>query len=578
MTTLASARRRSKAGGATVFPFSLGDARWTPNRRLRRRFGGKLREMDFGLIFRDGTILTDAAYENLLSIVQLYLKYLWDTHDPCSIVDKWMRLEHFVRFVVEHRGAKDFSQLWDVDGFIAHLKARGKLDAFGRKTGNSESIKGKALYAYLHPVKELWRFSSHMLFGIRDEPWAGKTSAAVAGVRFGPENAIQPYSVAEFAGFLRVAMSDIHSVDTLCASIESEGDWRSKLKLAGRLRTSACIIVLAMGSLRPEEMLKMPLDCLSYGFLETTDGKKPVVWLCGRIYKDRPPGGEPHRWLAADEVVQTVAAMTKLRATINKLLEIENLVPANHAAGIFETNSLLIPRLKDGVRDELTARASLIAIQDYARRPECLAFLEPGSAVTHQRFRPTLARAFSRLKLGDVRYFMAHFGHSHYHTTLGYFATFADDEFQDDVAEGIYSEMSVVVRDILSSRAPLQGARGAQLEPLRAKFAVLAFKKQSEVVSHVVRGHSLRISPHSYCLASNDTKLCPQNCLYEETNCIHCENGVVCDAHLPIWEDMHARAIALRNMFPVGSPGANACSENLETIASTVNELHPRGG
>ncbi|MGP8435028.1 hypothetical protein ACT2FY_23955 [Paraburkholderia fungorum] len=439
-------------------------------------------------------------------------------------------------------------------------------------------MKEATLNDYLKLVKNLWRFSHEMPFGLRIEPWVGRSSAQVARVKtHGASNQVRPFTLGEFAGFIRIALSDIEKVDEVCSLLRSGTRWDVRLAAVARLRTAASVVMFAFVGMRPEEAYRLPYDCLRKGKLATEDGVVEVVWLCGRIYKKKPPGGVPHRWLAADEVVKAVLALRKLWRTLDAALKKpteEGGIPEKTAPAVESSRGFLFPKLRlAGKNTGLATKTGLVALKVYVSSPE---FAEVGirpSAVNHQRFRPTLARAFARLRLGDVRYFMSHFGHEHWTTTEGYFLTFADDELQGDVDRQVKSEAQAIIDTILSSPVPLLGGKGEQFEVLRRSYPVMTFKDRKDVVRTMERGYKIRLGPQALCMVEKNGEFCPADCLYEQERCLHCQKGVVGYGHVEAWKDMYARGTEFLSGIPAESPAATVMRANLSEIKDAILTL-----
>ncbi|MFM0121101.1 hypothetical protein P0D73_19815 [Paraburkholderia sp. RL18-101-BIB-B] len=439
-------------------------------------------------------------------------------------------------------------------------------------------MKEATLNDYLKLVKGLWRFSHRMPFGLRIEPWVGRSTAQVAHLKtHGARNQVLPYTLDEFAGFIRIALTDIEKVDEVCTLFRSRTRWDVRLAAAARLRTAASVIMFALEGMRPEEIYRLPYDCLRKGTLTTEDGVVDVVWLCGRIYKDKPPGGVAHRWLAADEVVKAVLALKKLWRTLENALQKpteEGGIPEKTAPAIESARGFLFPKLRLAAGNTgLATKTGLAALKLYASSSEFTEANIRPSAVTHKRFRPTLARAFARLKLGDVRYFMSHFGHEQWKTTEGYFLTFADDELQGDVDRQVKSEGQAIIDTILSSPVPLLGGRGEQLEVHRRSYPVMTFKDRKDLVRTMERGYKIRLGPQALCMVEKNGEFCPPDCLYEEERCLHCHKGVVGYGHVEVWQDMYARGTAFLDEVPPESPAATVTRANLREIKTTILTL-----
>lgn len=423
-------------------------------------------------------------------------------------------------------------------------------------------------------------FSGTMRHGLNAEPWPGRTSSAVAGLKARSENSEKPYALNEFAGMVHVALRDLAGIDDLCLglrNLDSVTDHRPWLLRISALRTAAAVLIYSFVGLRPEELVKLRLDCIVYRFLRTNTGEISVPWLDGRIFKDRPPGGEPHSWIAADEVVLAVAAMQKLRAELNSCVERDCLWPSRKRS-VIVSRDFLFPRLEcaDSV-EHISRKAVASWLARFSERDEVRAAVNKRLRVNQRRFRPTVARAMSALKLGDASYFMAHYGHLSFSTTAGYFETFADDQFKAEVADAMQSRMQDVVAGILSSSSPLLGRRGKEMEPLRRQYAVLTFKSKQELVRHFVKGHHLKIQAHSFCIAPKDIKLCPPGCIYEETDCLNCHNGVVTKEQEEVWKEIESRTLAFVGEFEEGSPAHAACMENLAGIKSALDMMRTNG-
>ncbi|MEX3973214.1 hypothetical protein [Paraburkholderia caribensis] len=559
------------------FPFQIGAGFWKIERSLRRVGDWELPgSLDFSVDFSNGKNLLDAEYSRLLTVTQQYFESVWYSRVPKVIVQEWTRIRFFIKFVVEDRGVSNFSDVWGVDDYVAWVKSAPR-----RVTGGKSAVKGAktgkyALYGYLQPVKNLWSFSRQFPDGLQEEPWAGRTSGKVAGLTHKDINQAKPYAIDEFAGFVRIAISDIGGVDELCSELGNLHlvyDKRSHMKRISRIRTAVAVVMLAYVGLRPAELVSLKLHCIVYGTLQSSEGPRSVPWLEGRIFKDKPQGGVPHRWLAAEEVVLAVSAMQKLRLVLERCIE-NNAFYGNTQRALIASRDYLIPRMDLAeVGQTLTPSAVNELLARFASRPEVQAVLHASSQFNQRRFRPTTARACAALKIGDIRYFMAHYGHSNYNVTAGYFATFADDEFRENVEKSANAQMQNVVTGILSSKAALAGRRGAKMEPLRRQYAVLTFKNRKELVEHFVKTHHIKIGPHSFCITSKDAKLCPPGCIYDETKCLGCDNGVVTEEHIGVWSDIEERTRALIAEFPDGSPARLACENTLSAVETTLIKL-----
>jgi hypothetical protein len=555
-----------------TFPFKIGEAKWTLTDAQRREHGwGFPVETDFALSFNDGSCFTDKKYRSMLELIQRHLATYWRGKSKGRVLGDWRRLVPFVKFCVDTRGISNFSNMWGVDLYIAHIKQRRRRTA-GGATEKSGAMTAAALQKYLDPVKQLWSFSHDKPDGLRVEPWSGRTSGNAAGVKWTGANRVLPYELWEFAGLVRISMEEIAQVDDLCFLLTQDVSSQIKLVKLVRFRTAVQIIIFSLGSLRPDEVLALKRTCITEGKLKTTDGIVGVTWLEGKIFKDQPPGGTPHRWLAADEIRIACDSMNKLWDTLTKCLQ-DKIFPPYYSEAIENSKEYLLPKFAGKeLSPSLTSDASYLALKTFCREERCSSFM--GSCVvTQKRFRPTLARAFARLELGDVTYFMHHWGQRRWRTANGYFLTFADEGFQRDVTDSVRGEKEHLLRDILSSRSPLLGKRGAQIEPVRRSFATMTFEKQQDVVRHIARGHEIRIGPQSLCMAANGTKLCPQDCLYEETRCLDCHNGVIAALHLDVWKDMELRTLQLNGEFHESSPAYEALSKNLVDIQETIRIL-----
>ncbi|WP_321964649.1 hypothetical protein [Paraburkholderia sp. J7] len=557
------------------FPFRIGDAAWIVTDELRGeipKIGWK--RIDFNLIFDDGSRFSDGRYTNMLYVVQKYLEFKW-----CSgnyrINSFWNRIRFFIAFLVNIRKVCCFSEAWGVDEYVAYRKKMGGLKGRGaKKPKNDGRLKADSLFRYIACVKELWHFSEGMEYGLRAEPWVGKTAAKVAGAKSNNEmNVVEPYELAVFAGFIRVARRDLENVDAVCKLLLSTTDYRVRIAAVNQLRTSAALAICATEGMRPDEIYSLDVNCLENGKLNTEDGFVDVTWLNGRIFKGEPPSGRPHRWLASEETILAVSALNKVRRALDLAVK-HGRIPPSDAPAIEQSKGLLFPKFRylNGNK-AFNPRAALIAIKKYIQRPECMEFLTDDTVVTHQRFRPTIARAFARLKLGDVTYFKSHFGHTSSKTTRGYFLTFADDELQADADNYINSESQNILHEILSSPFPLEGGRGRELEPLRREYPVMTFESKKALLRTLQRGHQIRIGPQSLCLARRGRALCSQDCLYEQESCLDCENGVLTNQHLPVWKDMLERNQEVLRELPVGSPGNDAISANQIEIKAAVKRL-----
>ncbi|MGF6553074.1 hypothetical protein [Paraburkholderia youngii] len=576
---LATARlnQQSKKTSGREFPFNIGDPKWVATQEIKEKFNlSDWAVIDFELKFSDGSVLMDNKYLNMLIVIQNFLKLKWEISGD-NLQQFWKKLSYFIGFLVNVRGVSCLSEAWGIDEYVAYRKAMGDLKARKRQAhaGANSNLTALALYPYISSVKELWHFSSEMKYGLKIEPWAGMTAAKVAGIKSNETNRILPYDLQVFAGFIRVARKDLGAVDEVCKFILSRAPFRRRVAAANRLRTAAAIALLATEGMRPDEIYALDIDCLKKGSLYVSGGSAvDVNWIHGRIFKDEPPGGRPHQWLASDEAVLAVEAMRKLRLAFEEALK-QGAIPLKEAApALVRSRGYLFPKLRvPRGSTSLKSNKGLSAIKTYIQCPEIREFLGEDTVVTHQRFRPTIARAFARLQLGDITYFKRHFGHSWWTTTRGYFLTFADDELQSEVSDCVNSEAQNLLHDVLSSPYPLQGGRGRQIEQLRREYPVMTFEEQKALLRSLQRGHQIRVGPQSLCMAKNGSPLCPQDCLYEEENCLGCPNGIVASMHLPVWEDMRDRNRVLLKDLPPGSPGEIAISENLKEIEAALRNM-----
>ncbi len=569
---------REKIVDAVVdeFPFDISDSKWIVTQEIREKFNFYVWvSIDFELKFPDGTVFTDDKYSNMLMIVKRFMKMKWE-NSKGDLRQIWKKLSYFIEFLVNVRGVSCLSEAWGIDEYVAHRKALGNLRCKGEKVGNGKksNLTEGALYKYLAPVKELWHFSSQMKYGLATEPWPGRRAAKVAGVKVNEVNRTLPYDLHVFAGFIRVARKDLEAIDEVCRFILSKADFSQKISAANRLRTAAAIAIAATEGMRAEEIYALDINCLKKGGIRINNSESvDVHWIHGRIFKGEPSGGRPHKWLASDEAILAVEAMKKLRAAFEKAIK-RGIFSIKQAEVFTRSRGYLFPkfRVRDGSKS-FKSTNGLCALKNYIQRPEVREFLGDDVDVTHRRFRPTIARAFARLKLGDVTYFRHHFGHASWTTTRGYFLTFADDEFQSEVSDFVNSEAQNMLHDVLSSSHPLQGGRGRQIDQHRREYPVMTFEGKKALIRSLQRGHQIRVGPQSLCMAKNGSSLCSQDCLYEEEACLDCPNGVVTSHHLPVWEDMRERNRALLRDLPVGSPGEIAISENLKDIEAAIRNM-----
>ncbi|WP_322007159.1 hypothetical protein [Paraburkholderia tropica] len=559
------------------FPFEIGASEWIVTQELRDKFKihGWAR-INFDLLFSDRSRFTGERYRNMLEMVQKFIREKW-VSDANGMYVCWQRTTVFIQFLVNVRKVTCLSDAWGIDQYVSYRKARGTKSPCGNKE-KKEGVTPDTLYAYLKPVKQLWQFSKSFRYGLKVEPWEGKAASNVAGIRdVSGSNRVLPYDLDFFSGTIRTVHNDLVGAEKVCEFFLSTAPWQERIAAATRLRTAAALAFFAMEGMRPDEVYGLPLNCLKKGKLNTEEGLVDVTWIDGRIYKDKPSGGVPHRWLAADEVVLAVSAMEKLWKALEKglTLPFENGgIPEKTAPAIVASRGSLFPKLRlaDGNR-YITPRAALEAIKNYFRSPICEDFYSEEIAINHKRFRPTIARAIARLRMGDVRYFMSHYGHSRWSITANYFATFADDELQGDINRAELSEGQAMIDKVLSSASPLQGRRGGELESHRREYATMTFQNRKEVVRTLQRGHNIRIGPQSLCMAKKGAKICPQNCLYEQEICINCDNGVIADFHMPFWEDMWLRNQELIAELPPKSPGWITMKGNQAEIEVAIKNL-----
>jgi len=557
---------------APGFPFAMGALTWRYTPELLQQPARSPYEINFNLKFADGFSLGDAKYESLLGVVQKYLRHVWLNYYPKAMYEEFISLRPFLQFVVEEKKVNSFREVWDIDGYIFYIKEW--LLCENRKQLYVRTIvKPATLYGYLHSVKKLWVVSRTMPDGLREEPWVGKTSTKAAGLKASRGNAVLPYSLPEFYGLVHASQMMLGTVTQVVNELQSTlgtAQFSQALMKATLVRNSAALQILAFTSIRPETLVSLPQDALRAGVLATEHGEMNVVWLCGRIFKDRPVGGEPWRWVASDEVVTAGQTLLILKSALNACAAHPK-CRIDLRDAVRESNSYLLPKLAKPGRcnGQLDTATLLQGVKNFVGQSN-FPHLPAADDTTMNRFRPTLARVLARLGLGDIRYFMHHYGHKSISTTQGYFSTFADDEFKADVAEATNSEMQAVVHDILSSKAPLAGKRGKEWEPLRREYAVMTFKARSELLRHFVNGYNMKIQPHSFCIAPKSTKLCPPNCIYEETRCLGCHNGIVAPDNLFVWQDMQQRVEGLSGEFPIGSPAHQAWLDNLADIKTTI--------
>lgn len=549
------------------FPFTIGESRWekvldTPESKWRMP----------GRVYFDldcyGVILTNKENRKLLLMTQRYLQSVWYSHQPYSVSEQWHQIKPFLAFVIKNRNVKSFSQVWGVDDFIAYLKKM-----------KGEEVGPHGLNVCLLAVKRLWAFSKDLEDGLHDEPWAERSSSNVAGIKARVENARKPFAMDEFAQMLKTAFDDLGGVDEFClelSALEEIPDnhvW--SLRIA-RFRTAAAVVVYGFVGLRPSELVSLAAGCLRSGALRTARGELSVTWLHGRIFKDKPPGGEPHRWIASDEVVRAISALEKLKSALLEFMKRGIGFSSTMREALTQSKGLIFFRMEQpGKLSQISPSAVESWLQVFAQRPEVKSVLR-SARITQSRFRPTVARAAAALKVGDLAYFRAHYGHVNSSTTMGYFETFADDLFKKWVNEEVTSRMQDVFHSILSSDGPLLGRRGEQLEPLRRQYAVMTFVDKKALVSHCVAGHQLKVGPQSYCIAPKTEKLCPPGCMYDETECTGCNNGVITEAHAPMWDDIGRRTEALTGEFPLGSPAYEAWAENLRIVEGVRKNLRKK--
>ena len=560
------------------FPFEIGASEWIVTQEIRDKFEiHAWAKIDFDLLFADRSKFTGERYRNMLEMVQRFIREKWVTNANGMYLS-WQRITVFILFLVNVRKVTCLSEAWGVDQYVSYRKARGTKSPGGKRKKKKEAVSPDTLYAYLKPVKELWQFSKGFRYGLKTEPWEGKAASNVAGMRGVPEsNRVLPYDLEFFSGAIRAIRKDLLEADKTCEFFLSTAPWQERIAAITRLRTAAALAFFAMEGMRPDEVYRLPLKCLTKGKLKTEEGLVDVIWIDGRIYKDKPPGGVPHRWLAADEVGLAVDAMEKLWKALEKGLKLpfeEGGIPEKTAPAIVASRGSLFPkvRLADGNR-YVTPRTALESIKNYFKGQSCADFYSDEIAINHKRFRPTIARAIARLRMGDVRYFMSHYGHSRWSITANYFATFADDELQGDIDKAEVSEGQAMIDKVLSSASPLQGRRGSELESHRREYPVMTFHNRKEVVRTLQRGHDIRIGPQSLCMAKKGAKICSQNCLYEQEICINCDNGVIADFHTPIWEDMWLRNQELLAELPPTSPGWVTTKGNQAEIEVAIKNL-----
>ena len=556
--------------GKPPFPFAMGEHEWRLPPKISSMFQCKLSPIIFGIQFSDGSWFTDKKYSRMFDVTQLFLKDVWENNTPAQVYDAWHALTSFVKFSVEKRTCTEFNKVYAVDEYISIVKNRKP------HSKKSSKMRPPGITHYLFWVKKLWRFSNKMPFGLKTEPWQGRSSCEAAGTHTTTTNKVLPYSIYEFGTLIKSAIAEVQNVDSLVAYIndssrQSRGrEWFQQLpaRLAD-FRAAASIVIFGFTGIHISTLANLTRDCIKQFPVKTQFGTVILDWLCGRIYrKKQNMDGVEWKWVAASEVVEAVAAIEKVRQAL-----LDNL-KGTFRKNILRWGNLLFFSIKAGNSStRLFLGDSLRCIRKFVEKRNLRS--DDGGLIktTHQRFRPSFARVMARLGLGDIAYFRFHYGHSDANKTLGYFATFAEDDMQADVQYWEDREKTEIIENMLSSNAPLQGKRGEQFEPLRRRFAVVSFRNMKEVAGHIARGHNIRVTPHSLCIAPRDVELCDAECVYEEAKCAGCHNGVITENHILQWESMEKKTENISGCFPPGSPAFEHWQANLTAIRQTISRL-----
>lgn len=191
-------------------------------------------------------------------------------------------------------------------------------------------------------------------------------------------------------------------------------------------------------------------------------------------------------------------------------------------------------------------------------------------ALASHQLRRTYARTFVQHRLGNVLLLKEQFKHSTLDMTQLYAANPRQDEaLFDECLSELYAYKVQVVQRWLDDGEMLSGGAGKKIVVMRAN----TFPDRATMLRETADKVSIRSTGHSWCL-SQFAQGCGGQGLYERIRCTTCGSGVIDSTFQPVWREIYAHQLELREEANGVGPGVRQRVErDLNRARLTLTDL-----
>jgi len=456
--------------------------------------------------------------------------------------------------------------------------------------------------AHFAAVEALYELSQFSADPMQRHPWPGSTAESLSGASrdkraSGSKTPLIPDDI--FVALFQKAWTIVENADALLdirdaldvaantgRPVSVDGMWGRKVKRLAKLdwsqnlrefehqvadiRTACYIVIASLSGCRNHEIAYLRTG--SFYSTEDDDGER-FWWMRSKSTKTDEGDTE---WMVPEAVVIALRTMERWAEPYQHELQreiasrraidesdVEIAVAQEHIGALFVGRD---KTHNNRIRTNSGAHWNLL-LKSFVTK----AGLEWNLA-THQ-FRRKFANYAARSQFGDLRYLRQHFKHWTQDMTLGY----AMNEAQEmTLYFDIEAELDDIKQEVVSSwlddGKALAGGYGKRLEDWRGRSeSVVFFKTRAQMVRAIAESTAIRSNGHAWCTA--DDNQCIGNDL-DRTRCgDDCDNAVIGELHVPIYQGMLDHLVELAKADDIGEGGRQRVERDLRRCRHVLSNL-----
>jgi len=562
-------------------------------------------------VFPDNSRLTDLKHKEVCRSVKEYIYCLLGTGlGVRTVYSQFESMKVLLIWMVAKKDYRQFCEIENAKEFVAFAKMH--ISRAPKNITRTQQVSKRTLAGRLQALDNLWRFREKLRDTLLAPPWPRRTAGSIAG----RDNYDEPKTLAipdelfrqllqRSIEFIETQSQRLLETQQACESMrvkaKDQRDDKLALPIARefgysglyalrtafiKLRTCCYVVFASFVGPRSSEALSIERDCIEESSITLDDVVYPLIYIHGTTYKGKKDKkGSQVAWLANEAVVKAVEVLDKVSAPYREALhaEIEVLEAIPESRRTKEQiNQLVVAKrsrnkLFLGYKDPVCCISRAVINQDLKRLCREFSILDehqqPWKCHSHQ-FRRTLARFAARSRLGDPKYLQHHFKHWSSHLTWYYMRGDVDKELIDYMDDEYRRYVEELYQTFLSKKVPLEGGRGRYMLEQRDQLAhYVTFDSLQSLASLIPKDMRIKAQPHSFCMTSKHEPFCGAECLYNQTKCIDCKNGVIHPMHLPIWQDIEKRQQAILSLSGLSEAQKQDAQDKLKRIQAVIQVL-----